>query len=176
MTFEFKLYAQDFLDFQLFTASKSVRINKKKRNGRLLLTIGAVVVGLYFYFSDNFFMTLYCGLIAILTALFYSKYFKWRHKQHYKAFIKENYSKQFDQITQLEFREDVLLTKDKTGESKINLSEIVSVDETKKHFFLKISTGLTLIIPKNQIELPSAFSNHLQSLGMKINNEKNWTW
>ena len=36
MTIEYKIEEQDFLDFQLFTASKSDRINKKKRNGWVL--------------------------------------------------------------------------------------------------------------------------------------------
>ena len=90
MTLEIKINEQDFLDFQLFTASKSDRINKKKRNGWILLTLGSTVVALFFYLNQNIAMTIYFGLVAIACGLFYPRYFKWRYKKHYKTYIREN--------------------------------------------------------------------------------------
>ena len=176
MTLEYKINEQDFLDFQLFTASKSDRINKKKRNGWILLTIGSIVIALYFYLSENTAMTIYFGLVAIVCGLFYPKYFKWRYKKHYKTYIKENYSKRFGQVESLEINSDYIFSKDKTGEGKINLSEIERVDETDNHFFLKISTGMSLLIPKSELGNVDKLRKKFKEIGLIINDETKWTW
>jgi YcxB-like protein len=176
MTLEYKIDEQDFLDFQLFTASKSDRINKKKRNGWILLTVGSIVVAFYFYLNQNNPMTIYFGLVAIATGVFYPRYFKWRYKKHYKTFIKENYSKRFGQVETLEINSDSILSKDKTGEGKINLSEIEKIDETANHFFLKISTGLTLLIPKKELKSVDVLREKFKDIGLTVQDETNWTW
>ncbi len=176
MKLEYKIEENDFLDFQLFTASKSERINKKKKNGWLSLTIGAIIVGVYFYLNQNILMAIYFGLVSLACGLFYPKYFKWRYKKHYKAYITENYSKRFGLTEIIEINDDFILSKDKTGEGKIKLAEIEKIDETGNHFFLKVSTGMSLIIPKDRISSPNILRVEFEKLGLKINNERNWKW
>ena len=171
MKLDYKIDEQDFLDFQLFTASKSHRINKKKRNGWIFLTAGSIVIALYFYLNGNSTMTIYFGLVALACGIFYPKYFKWRYKNHYKTYIKENYSKRFGQIESLEISSNYIFSKDKTGEGKINLSEIERVDETDNHFFLKISTGLSLLIPKNELVSINELREKFKEIGLSINDE-----
>ena len=124
MRIEYSLEEQDFLVFQLFTASKSDRINKKKRNGWILLTVGALLITVYFYLSRINSMAIYFGIVVIVTGLFYPKYFRWRYKKHYHTYIIENYSKRFGELATLEFNPDSIFSRDKTGEGKLNLSEI----------------------------------------------------
>jgi len=176
MTLEYKINEQDFLDFQLFTASKSDRINKKKRNGWILLTVGSIVVAFYFYLNQNNPMTIYFGLVAIAIGVFYPKYFKWRYKKHYKTYIKENYSKRFGQVAILEINNDSIFSKDKTGEGKINLSEIEKIDETANHFFLKISTGVSLLIPKKELKSIDELREKFKDVGLTVLDETNWNW
>lgn len=176
MILKYKIEEKDFLDFQLFTASKSERINKKKRNGWILLTIGSLAAASYFYANQNTAMTIYFAFVAIIFGLFYPRYFKWRYYKHYKTYIKENYSKRFGQIETLEINDDSISSKDKTGEGKINLSEIEKVDETDKHFFLKISTGLSLIIPKKELNNTDEVRTKFKVLGLPVNDETNWKW
>lgn len=176
MVLEFKIQEQDFLDFQLFNASKSDRINKKKRNGTLLLTIGSLLVAIYFYFKQYLAMAIFFGVMAIIYALFYPTYFRWRYKNHYKAHIKEHYSKRFGQLEKIEIKEESIFATDKTGESSIRIKEIEKVDETSHHFFIKISTGLSLIIPKRELENCDELRSKFQSLGLAIHDERNWNW
>lgn len=176
MTLQYKIYEQDFLDFQLFTTSKSDRINEKKRNGWILLTLGSIIVAFYFYLNQNIPMAIYSGLIAIATGVFYPKYFKWRYKKHYKTYIKENYSKRFGQVETLEIHSDSIFSKDKTGEAKINLSEIERIDETANHFFLIISTGISLLIPKKELKSVEELREKFKDIGLTVKDETNWTW
>lgn len=176
MIIKYKIHEQDFLDFQLFTASKSDRINKKKKNDWILLTFGSIAIAFYFYLSENIAMTIYCGIVALVCGFFYPKYFKWRYKKHYKAYIKENYSKRFGQDETLEIFNDCISSKDKIGEGKINLSEIERVNETNNHFFLKISTGLSILIPKRELDSVEKLREKFKDIGLSINDEKSWTW
>lgn len=176
MRIEYKIHEQDFLEFQLFAASKSDRINKKKRDSWILLTLGSIVAAFYFYLNQNNPMAIYFGLVAIACGLFYPKYFRWRYKKHFQTYIRENYSKRFGESEIIEITTDSIFSKDKTGETKINLSEIEKVDETNNHFFLKISTGHSLIIPKNELSETDALRKKFKDLGLPVNNETNWKW
>lgn len=176
MLLEYKIEEQDFLDFQLFTASKSKRINKKKRNSWILLTIILLTFAFYFYLNQNYVLAVYFGIIAIACALFYPKYFKWRYKNHYKSYIRENYSKRFGETVIIDIKDGFIYSKDNTGEGKINLTSIERVDETDKHFFLKMNTGISLIIPKNNIQKPGELKIKFQESGLPVHDNKNWHW
>ena len=121
-------------------------------------------------------MAIYFGIVVIVTGLFYPKYFRWRYKKHYHTYIIENYSKRFGELATLEFNPDSIFSRDKTGEGKLNLSEIEKVDETKSHFFLKVSTGMSLIIPKNKIDNPHKLGMKFRELRLTVNDENNWSW
>ena len=176
MKFEYKIEENDFLEFQLFAASKSKRIMKKKKIGWILLTTFSLIFGLLFYFQNNFELTVYCGFSTLICGLFFPKYFNWRLKKHYKNFIEENYQKRFGEIEKLEFTKDHIYTKDKTGEGKIKLKEIEGISETKNHFFLKISTGMFLMIPKREIDSLEIIRTEFKAIGLEIIDELNWEW
>ena len=169
MTLEFELNEQDFLDFQLFTASQSRRINKRKRNGWILVTGCFIIISVFFYSEYNVFLAVYFGIVAIISGLFYPKYFIWRHKKHYKTFIKENYSCRIGEINHIEIDDQVIFSKNKTGESTLNISEIEKIDETEKHFFVKIKGGLAYIIPKYKIQNSDEVRAKFESLRFNVN-------
>lgn len=176
MTIEYQINEQDFLDYQLFTVSQSKSIKKKKRSSWIFLTTGTTATSVYFYLNQDIALFIYFGLVALIFGLFYPKYFKWRYKRHYTTFIKENYSKRFDQTVYLEICNDTIFAKDLTGEGRINISEIERIDETNKHLFLKISTGASLILPKKGLNNLDDVKERLQSLGLTIHNMENWKW
>lgn len=176
MKFEYKIEKDDFVDFQLFTASKSERIHRRKRNTWFFLTLSAVIATVYFYANQNNVMTVYFGVVSVLFGIFYPKYFKWIYKRHYKKHINEYYANRFGQTITLEIADNHIHLKDKTGESKLNLSEIEKVDETNNHFFVKISSGISIIIPKSEIENIDELREKLKSIGLNINDETHWKW
>ena len=176
MKFQFKVEEEDFLEYQLFTSSKSKQVQKKKRYSWVLLTVISIILAIYFYSTNNTTLTIYFCSIAAVCALFYSKYFKWRYKKHYKNFIKRNYSSRFGEVTEFEFTEEFISTKDKVGESKIELSEIKEVNETKKLFLIKIQSGLTLIIPKRELQNLDSLKQKFNQHQIIIKDELNWKW
>ncbi len=53
MKIEYNIEQEDFIDFQLFTASKSQRIRKNKNRGRIIMLILFTFLGINFYNSGN---------------------------------------------------------------------------------------------------------------------------
>ncbi len=176
MRVEYEINESDFLAYQLFAASKSERINKKKNNTWFLLTGIAILFTINFYNKHNTVMTAYCGVVAILCGLFYPTYFIWRYKRHYKSYVNEVYAKRFGQKEILEFTDDYILSINKIGEEKINISEVEQIDETDKYFFVKISNGMHLLIPKDKIDNCDELKQVFQRLGLIIKEDFNQKW
>jgi hypothetical protein len=174
MKLEITTKEEDFVTYQLYTSLKLEGIIKKLKNNHLWLSVGFLILGLYFYFIENIVMAIYFGGFGIISAIFYPKYFKWRYKQHYEKHIREHYKYRFGEVSTLEFTETDLLSKDKTGDSKLNLSEIEVINEISTHFFLKFTTNVSLIIPKRELIVPTetSVSAKFEELGLVINDWK----
>ncbi len=176
MIYEYKLDENDFLEYQLFTVSKSERMLKKKRNSRILLTVGASIISGYFYISGNIGMTYYFALIALLTSLFYPKYYKWRYRKHFLNFIRTNYTSKFNETSSIEITASQIIAKDASGEGRVQLKEVEKVSEVKDHFFILIKSGDSLIIPKKQLSNISDLLSEFSRNNISIEKELDWSW
>ena len=125
MTINYKLDKEDFLTYQCFTASKSSRIQKKRKRDLMILVIGSILFAGYFYYQQNIAMTIYFIVTAVVFALFYNRYFKWRYKKHYTNFIDENYQNRIGIESEMEILDDEIFVRDKTGEGKVRIEESV---------------------------------------------------
>ena len=65
MKFEYQIQEQDYLDFQLYTASKSPRFEKKQRNGRYFITLCSLITACYFTYVQDWGMVAYFGLTTV---------------------------------------------------------------------------------------------------------------
>lgn len=173
MKITYELNKEDFLEYQIHSASISPRIQRKKRNQHIGLIIGCFLVALYFFSKENLTMTIFFIAYGIICGLFFKKYFDWRYKKHYESHVNENYKNRFGQIEELEFLPNVLKVKDKIGQGTINVKEVDGLDETEKHLFLNITTGQSIIIPKDNIDNIGEFKKHIMSLGVEIKDYAN---
>lgn len=176
MIINYKIQENDYLDFQLFTASKSDVLKKTKKFSWLFLIMIPTVICIYFFKQENITMSIYFIILAMLFGIFYPKYFNWRHKKNYTNYINKNYQERFNIIETLELTSEYILSKNKLGEGKIKIDEFDTVNETANHLFLKISTGLSLIIPKREIDDIDSLKNKLKSIGLEITSELDWKW
>lgn len=180
MTLKYSLDEDDFLQHSLFTATKSERIKKKRRKNWIMVTSAVFCLALIFYFSENMHEVYYWLIFGVITLFFYPSYEKYQYKKHYQKYIAETYKNRFNETSTVIFDEDNIETSDRTGEMKINLSEIEKIIETTKYFYLKMKTGETLIIPKFKIENLDNLRNILEKLAIKLNinfeDDLNWKW
>jgi len=175
MKYEYQIHEQDFLKFQLYTASKSESIRRKKRKGWIGLTIGFGIVALLSFLAGMMSHTVGWGIASVLVLIFYPTYFMWRYKRHYKNYIKKSHQNRFGESVIMEVHPDHIFTKDRTGEGKIYLSAIDQINETSKHLFVQISSGMTLIFPKENIN-SEQLKEEFRALEMPIHEELDWKW
>ncbi|MEO6232539.1 MAG: hypothetical protein ABJB11_12080 [Ferruginibacter sp.] len=180
MTLTYQLDQNDFLQHQLFLASKTDRIKKKRTKSWLIVSGAMFLLGFLFLQSDNSFLFYYFLAFGIVTLLFYPLYQRNQYKNHYAKFIADTYKNRFGQTANIHFGENAIETNDVTGESKINLSELESITETGDYFYPGLKTGGHLIIPKLKISDVSQLRQELKQLcqRLKINfiDDIIWKW
>lgn len=69
---------------------------------------------------------------------------------------------------------------DHSGHSSLQLSQLTEAHETAAHYFLKLSTGHSLIIPKNKVEPVAELAPFISGLVTKLNIQHqadgHWKW
>ncbi len=176
MKYSYKLEEKDLLAYQVYTASKSERINRKKKAGRIIMTIIALFLVLNFYSASNTMMTIYFSIVAVAVWIFYPRYFKWRYTKLYSNFIVQNYSTKIGEEEIIEINKDHIFIKDNTGEGKFELSEVDSLIEVQEHLYIQLNIGTALVTPKDQVSNYSEVIDKFKSLNIPIVDETNWKW
>ncbi|HMC01955.1 MAG TPA: YcxB family protein, partial [Flavobacteriaceae bacterium] len=115
-------------------------------------------------------------ITAILWFVFYPMYSKWRYKRHFKKHVEENYKNRINKPVVIDFSENSVNAKDFTSETKINGTELKELIETKNHFFIKLTTDLSLIVPKHSIKNRTEFKKRVTEFGAEYVDELNWKW
>jgi len=179
MTLKYSLSENDFLQHQLFISSTSETVKKKRRNTWIMTTLVLLCLGFLFYQSGNKFFTYYFIGLGITALFFYPLYLKSYYKKHYQKFVADTYKNCFGEESTVIFREDYVEAFDKTGESKINYTQVEKIIEIGGYFFLRMKTGGSLIIPK-RIEEVNTTRTELQNLANKVNvmyvTDLDWKW
>lgn len=176
MTFDYQIQEKDYLDFQLYTASKSPRFYKRRRNGQYFLTICSLITALYFSYVQDWGLFAYFGLSAAVFFLFYPRYFNWRQKVHYTRHIRRNYKSIFGKTEYLTVKGKSIVLKNSTGEGGIKREELAKITETAKHFFIHLKSGASLIIPRHELDDAEAFKKAIKSLNLKMEQDLDWKW
>ncbi len=180
MTLKYQLDQNDFLQHQLFLASKIDRIKKNRIHIWLIVSGTMFLLGLMFYQSNNSFLFYYFMVFGIVSLIFYPLYQRQHYKNHYAKFIADTYKNRFGQTANIHFAENAIETNDVTGESRINLSALENVIETGEYFYPSLKTGGHLIIPKSKISDVSELRQELRQLcgRLKIDfiEDLNWKW
>jgi hypothetical protein len=178
MTLTYRLTEDDYLQSQLFIASKSERIKKQRTRRRIWTTIVLLVLSVV-CFNDGF-LFYYFLIIGIMSALFHSYYTAFLYKKHYKKNVADIHKYSFNETSNITFTDEAIETADRTGTSKINLTELETISETGSYFYLKLKSGPHLIIPKAQLHNSEDVRTLLTTLSKKLNinfiSDLNWKW
>jgi hypothetical protein len=176
MKFEYQIEEQDYLDFQLYTASKSPRFFKKQRNGQYFITICSLILACYFIYAKDWGMTAYFGLSTVVFFLFYPRYFKWRQKVHYIKYIRRNYKNLFGRSEEMEVKGKTIHLVNASGSGEIKAAELTKFIETGKHFFIQMKSGASLIIPLHDLKDSTKLRSQINTLKIPVKKDLNWKW
>lgn len=180
MTIGYKIDENDFLTHQLYIASKSDRIKKKRQRSRVMVSLIYVAFGLLFFIEDSLSLSIIFFIIGILWFFIYPLFERRHYVKHYKGFIKENYKDRFNRISTLEFNDDFILAKDNGSESKILTTEIDEINEIPSTIFVRLKGGQSIILPKDKIADIANVTSRLKELAeylkIKYDIDEKWEW
>ncbi len=177
MKLNYQLSNSDFLEYQLYTSSKSIMQNKKRFRTRIFIPIIYIGLALYFYLnSRNSITAIIFSGVAVIWFFLYPTYSRWSYKKHFQKHVEENYKNRINKPAEINFNENSLSIKDLTSESRIDGTELKELIETKNHFFIKLATEISIIIPKDSIKNSAEFKKEVMSLGAVYVDELNWVW
>ena len=171
-----KLSENDHIMFQLYEASTNpVKIKLRKKSFFILLALSLLVI-CYGYLKNETFLRYYGLFCTFLVLCFGNIYLGWRSKRHYSRHVKNNNNGQYEETVQIEISSEQIRLIDKVSDSNIKISEITLVNEIKDYYFLKLSTGPNLIIPKTvpslNNEVNAMIKNHYISHVVQLD----WKW
>mgnify|MGYP000477646293 CR=1 FL=1 len=172
---KYSLTNEDFLEHQLYIASKSKNIIKKRKRTRVIVPLVYLALALFFFFSkENYISSIIFISIAVVWYLFYPIRSKKLHIKHYQNHITEHYKNRIGVESEIKITNDYIFGIDNSGESKTKIEEVESLIELKNRFFLKLKKGLSLVIPKTAIDDIMLFKNKISELNIEIIDELNW--
>lgn len=176
----YEINENDFLTFQLFTASKSASIIKKRRRAQIRVPIIYLIFVVLLLLVDAYVLAGAFAVIAVLWFLFYPRWESRRYLNHYKTFIKEHYKNRSGRNATMEINDDVILTKENGSEGKLLTIELEEIVEIPTVILMRLKGGQAFVLPKDRInnleELKSRLKELASYLKIKYSVENEWEW
>lgn len=182
MIIEYSLEEQDFLINQLYIASKSDSIKKKRQRNRIMVPIVYFLLAISTFMLQKTVSSWAIALLAlgILWYFFYPMWAKRRYVNHYKAHINEHYHERMGIPVTLEIQDDYLLAKDRSTESKISAEELAEILEIPSLIMIRLKNRLAFPLPKDRLANLDAVRARLQELtnhlNIKYDIDNEWEW
>lgn len=170
------LTENDHIMFQLYEASTNpLKIKLRKKSFFIMLAL-ALLVGFYGYLKNETFLMYYGLVCTSLVLCFGNIYLGWRHKRHYTKHVKNNSKGNPEETVQIEISNNQIRMIDKVSDSSIKISEITLVNEIKDYYFLKLSTGPNVIIPKTSSGLNDEVNVMIKNYNIPHAVRLDWKW
>ena len=179
-TINYTIDQNDELITQLFIASKSERINKKRRKSRITSPILFIFLGLISLISNDYIPLLFLSICAVTYYFIYPKWESRYYIKHYKGIIQDKYGDKQSIQVKFEFDQDQLKVKDDLYESIVPSSAVKEFYEIAYAIFIILEDGQTLILPKDKLqnvaEIRAQFTELADHLKVNYHLEEEWEW
>ena len=178
---EYTIDENDHLQFQLFNASKSPAVQKRRTRSKHLIPAVYIILGVFISMIEKSpYALIFFFVVGVLWYLFYPGWESKRYLTFYRNYIQENNEGNLPSLAHFEFGEGWIFVKGDGMESKIAFSQFTEINETENYIFLKLKAGLTYIFPLQKIQerekLKEEFKTLAQTLKIRYNTEKDWVW
>ncbi len=152
MILKYSIGADDFLNFQLFTASESPIVKRRRLKSKLAFAILYIAFGLFFVVDSRWIYASTFFVLAIAWFFFYPLREKRMYERNYKNFILENYRNRFDKEATMEITDEYIQTKDGVNKGKAALNEVSEFIEMPTALYIRLKSAQTFMLPYDRIE------------------------
>ncbi len=185
MTLTYSLSEEDYLQSQLFLASKTKSVKKRRQKEWLIFSSAFSLLGIIYALTlprpeAYYFIAYYLLGAVVFTFVAYPPYQRGYYLNHYRKYVNKTFKNKFDQETTTTFNNDIIEGADATGNSQLNLNQIGVIHETGLHIYLMLKTGSYIIIPKEKLKNVEELRELLITISKKLSidfiSELNWKW
>lgn len=179
MKLEFTLSEADYVDFNLYVASKTESIRKRRQLTKWIIPVIYLLIAAYFLYKGYQLGAYIFLAIAVMWVFSYPGYEAKKYIKHFKKHIQLNLSKSLDKLVTMEFLDDHIFSIDGMKETKVRYEELTEIIETGKAFYLMIDVGHGFIIPKSKVDTQSVgdyFYKLSEDLQITYIEDLNWSW
>lgn len=180
MTLQFKIDEKDYLTYQLYIASKSRQIKKKRLQNRIIFPILYTVFAIYLLIKESTIMAALFFSFGVLWYFIYPIRERKRYIKYYETFNKEFFKERFGRPMSLEISNNTIISTDEASEVKVATTDIEAINEIATLIFIKLKTGSSFLLPKDKIEGIDLLKKELTALASHLNipynSEEDWKW
>jgi hypothetical protein len=180
MTFTFKVEEKDYLVHQLYVASKSDFVRKRRLRNTWIITLLYIGCGLLFYFRHKPFTGIVFVVLGLLWLVLYPMWQRYSYKRQYIKIVRESLKDRFGKSGTLEIDDEYLLLKSDGSESRLTTKEVEAVNEISQVVMIKLRNGQSIILPKDNCSDPEKLIARLKLLAAHLsvpyNLEPDWSW
>jgi hypothetical protein len=181
MELKYTLTENDYLQQQLYLASKSKLIKKQRKMAKFLILIILLLICFLFYVNNDLWFAYYFGGLGIVCFFLSPFLLRKSYQKSFAKYVQENFKNRIGIISTLLFKEDVLEAySENIGSSEVKFSAFENISEIKDYFFIALKTGVSIMIPKSEVIDVEAVRSELkmitEKIGINFISELDWKW
>ena len=146
----YRLYEEDYLQHELYCATKSRSVIESRKRSRFSIVVFLVIASVLFLSGNHYLLAMYLFVAAIIVYLLYPAVLRKQYEKHYRNLIKETYPDKKDEKSSVELTEYGITIKNPYSEYKVSWIEVNRVVEIGQYFFIGIGPS-NIIIPKTKV-------------------------
>lgn len=179
MKLSFRLDTQDYLDYQLYTVSRSEKAMRKRLIGRLLFPIIYLLVGIIFIIDKNFTFVAFNLILAVLWYFFYPISERKRYENTFRRSIERNLTADAE-VGSIEWGNNEIYASEKDQEARVAERDVVAIVALKNILLIQLQNKHNFILPKDKIDQLDEVVSFLQAKCTKLSipfiDHSNWQW
>ena len=181
MQYSYKLNAEDYTFYYTYNASKSERLQKRRKQTRLFALLACVpIAGIYLY-QDMLLLGFGFLGVGLLWFFLLPKFDVRMYKKNFEKYVEQNHQGDFDDKLTITLNDKYCVLKSKAGEAKFGLDQIQGLEGTGTHYFVFMENGQSLAMPydldsADQQDLIYHLSQYLSQSGKTVLMLEDWEW
>ncbi|MFA9211172.1 MAG: hypothetical protein ACEQR5_05060 [Moraxellaceae bacterium] len=180
MKLSFPLAVQDYLDYQLYTVSRSEKAMRKRLIGRLLFPIIYLLVGIIFIIDKNFTFVAFNLILAVLWYFFYPISERKRYENTFRRSIERDLKPHLNQVGSIEWTSNEIIARENDQEAIVNEKDVAAIVELHAVILIQLHNKHNFILPKRKIDNLADVVSYLQAKCTKLSipyiDHSNWHW
>ncbi len=180
MQCEYNLDEKDFLIFQLYSASKSPMIRRKRIMNKVIVPVVYILLGIPFVLLESYITAYIFIFVGVLWFFLFPLYERQRYVKYYGKYIRENFKERFGRHITITFENDYIYTSDTASEGRTVTSEITGMTEIPELILIKMKPGQSVLLPVKKIsnitEVREFLKSMASALQVKYETDLKWRW